>query len=60
MSRRISRRTEARLADEAIYANPDRQDELTQLVREQATIKSAIESLEGEWLEASEKLEQSS
>jgi ATP-binding cassette subfamily F protein 3 len=51
---------EARLADEAIYANPDRQDELTQLVREQATIKSAIESLEGEWLEASEKLEQSS
>jgi ATP-binding cassette subfamily F protein 3 len=37
---------EARLADEAIYANPDRQDELTQLVREQATIKSAIESLE--------------
>jgi ATP-binding cassette subfamily F protein 3 len=51
---------EARLADEAIYANPDRQDELTQLVREQATIKSAIESLEWEWLEASEQLEQSS
>jgi len=51
---------EARLADEAIYANPDRQDELTQLVREQATIKSAIESLEWEWLEASEELEQSS
>jgi ATP-binding cassette subfamily F protein 3 len=51
---------EARLADEAIYANPDRQDELTQLVREQATIMSAIESLEWEWLEASEQLEQSS
>src|SRR5210317_6480 len=51
---------EASLVDEAIYANPERQDELTQLVREQATIKSAIESLEGEWLEASEKLEQSS
>ena len=51
---------EARLADEAIYANPDRKDELTQLVREQATIKSAIESLEWEWLEASEQLEQSS
>src|SRR5210317_1989298 len=59
-SRTTLNKLEARLADESIYANPDRQDELTQLVREQATIKSAIESLEGEWLEASEKLEQSS
>ena len=51
---------EASLSDEAIYANPDRKDELTQLVREQAAIKSAIESLEWEWLEASEQLEQAS
>jgi ATP-binding cassette subfamily F protein 3 len=51
---------ETSLADEAIYANPDRTDELTELVREQAAIKSAIESLEWEWLEASEQLEQSS
>jgi len=51
---------EASLADEAIYANPDRKDELTQLVREQAATKSAIESLEWEWLEASEQLEQAS
>jgi ATP-binding cassette subfamily F protein 3 len=51
---------EASLADEAIYANPERKDELTQLVREQAAIKSAIESLEWEWLEASEQLEQAS
>jgi ATP-binding cassette subfamily F protein 3 len=51
---------EASLADEAIYANPDRKDELTQLVREQAAMKAAIESLEWEWLEASEQLEQAS
>jgi ATP-binding cassette subfamily F protein 3 len=51
---------ETSLADEAIYANPDRTDELTDLVREQATIKSAIESLEWEWLEAREQLEQAS
>ena len=51
---------EASLADEAIYANPDRQDELTQLVREQAAMKAVIESLEWEWLEASEQLEQAS
>ncbi len=48
---------EARLGDESIYADPERKDELTRLIREQATVKSAIESLEGEWLEASEELE---
>ena len=51
---------EASLADEAIYANPDRKDELTELVRGQGAIKSAIEALEWEWLEASEQLEQAS
>ena len=45
------------LADEAIYSDPDRKDELTQLVKDQATAKSTIESLEWEWLEASEALE---
>ncbi len=50
---------EARLADEAIYADPGRRDELTELIQDQAAVKSAIESLEWEWLEASEKLEQS-
>jgi ATP-binding cassette subfamily F protein 3 len=49
---------EARLADESLYADPDRKDELTQLIQDQAAVKSAIESLEWEWLEASEKLEQ--
>jgi ATP-binding cassette subfamily F protein 3 len=45
------------LADEAIYADQDRKDELTRLVRDQAAVKSAIETLEWEWLEASEDLE---
>ena len=49
---------EARLADESIYQDGSRQDELKQLVQDQAAAKSAIESLEWEWLEASEKLEQ--
>jgi ATP-binding cassette subfamily F protein 3 len=48
---------EARLADESIYADPGRKDELTQLIQEQAAVKSRVESLEGEWLEASEELE---
>jgi len=49
---------ETRLADESIYADSSRKDELTQLVQDQAAAKSTIESLEWEWLEASEKLEQ--
>ena len=49
---------ESRLADESVYADPGRKDELTQLIQDQAAVKSAIESLEGEWLEASESLEQ--
>jgi hypothetical protein len=49
---------EAGLADESIYADPQRKDELTQLIRDQAAVKSTIEQLESEWLEASEELEQ--
>jgi ATP-binding cassette subfamily F protein 3 len=48
---------DARLADEAIYANSERQDELTQLVQDQAELKLDIDRLEWNWLEASEKLE---
>jgi ATP-binding cassette subfamily F protein 3 len=48
---------EARLAEESIYADSNRKDELTQLIRDQAAVKSIIESLEWEWLEASEELE---
>ncbi|MDH3954092.1 MAG: ABC transporter ATP-binding protein, partial [Gammaproteobacteria bacterium] len=50
---------EARLADESLYVDSSRKDELTQLVQDQAAVKSKIESLEWEWLEASENLEQS-
>jgi ATP-binding cassette subfamily F protein 3 len=49
---------EARLADESIYVDSSRKDELTQLIQDQVTAKSTIESLEWEWLEASENLEQ--
>ena len=49
---------EASLADESIYTEPNRKDELTGLVQEQAAVKAAVEALEWEWLEASEKLEQ--
>jgi ATP-binding cassette subfamily F protein 3 len=49
---------EAGLVDESIYSDPNRKDELTGLIREQAAVKSSIEQLEGEWLDASEALEQ--
>jgi len=48
---------ENRLADQALYTETGRTDELTDLIKHQATIKSAIETLEWEWLEASEALE---
>ncbi len=46
-----------RLADETLYTDAERKDELTQLVKDQAVVKSEIEALEWEWLEASEELE---
>ena len=49
---------ETSLADETLYTDSGRKDELTQLVQDQAAVKSTIESLEWEWLEVSEKLEQ--
>jgi len=49
---------EARLADDSIYVDPSRKDELTQLIQDRVAAKSTIEALEWEWLEASEKLEQ--
>jgi ATP-binding cassette subfamily F protein 3 len=48
---------DARLADEALYSDAARKDELKQLVKDQAAVKTEIESLEWEWLEASEALE---
>ena len=46
-----------RLADESIYTDLDRKDELTKLVQDQAATRSEIQTLEWNWLEASEKLE---
>ncbi len=48
---------EAKLADETLYADGSRKAELSELIKHQATVKSAIEALEMEWLEASEEIE---
>jgi ATP-binding cassette subfamily F protein 3 len=45
------------LADEKLYTDPDRKAELTQRVKDQATLKTELETLEWNWLEASEELE---
>jgi len=49
---------EQKLTDTGLYSDPGRKQELTGLLREQASLKSGIESLEWEWLEASEALDQ--
>ena len=46
-----------RLADEKIYTDGSRKEELTQLVKDQAVQRAEIETLEWAWLEASEELE---
>jgi ATP-binding cassette subfamily F protein 3 len=48
---------EKKLADPALYSDPDRTREMTGLVREQASLRAEIESLETQWLDASEALE---
>jgi ATP-binding cassette subfamily F protein 3 len=45
------------LVDESLYTDANRKSELTQLVKDQAAVKSTIETLEWDWLEASEELE---
>jgi len=45
------------LADESLYTDTNRKNELKQVVIDQAAVKSEIESLEWDWLEASEELE---
>ena len=49
---------EQQLTDESLYADPNRKDELTKLIKEQGAVKATIDQLEWEWLEASEELEQ--
>jgi len=46
-----------RLAEEAIYMDPERKSELTELIKEQTGLKSAIDTLEWDWIEASEALD---
>ena len=48
---------EQALVDESLYTEASRKDEMKRLLQRQATLKSALETLEWEWLEASEKLE---
>ncbi|MDH3689555.1 MAG: ATP-binding cassette domain-containing protein, partial [Gammaproteobacteria bacterium] len=48
---------EQRLTDEAIYTDQERKAELTQLVQDQVDRKAEIQTLEWNWLEASEALE---
>ena len=45
------------LSDESLYTDASRKAEMTGLLRQQADLKSSLETLEWEWLEASEKLE---
>jgi ATP-binding cassette subfamily F protein 3 len=48
---------EKSLADEAIYTDPRRKKDLAVLVQNQAALKAAIDTLEWEWMEASEAVE---
>jgi len=48
---------EEQLSDETLYTDAARKDEMTRLLMRQAALKSSLESLEWEWLEASEQLE---
>jgi len=48
---------EKRLADETLYTDPGRKEEMTGLIKQRGSIKISLENLEWEWLEASEALE---
>jgi len=45
------------LVDESLYTDASRKEEMTRLLQQQAVLRSSLETLEWEWLEASEKLE---
>ena len=48
---------EKRLTDESLYTDPGRVKEMTGLIKQRGSIKTSLENLEWEWLEASEALE---
>ena len=52
-------RLSASLLDESLYTDDTRKEEMTTLLQQQAEVKSALETLEWEWLETSEELEKS-
>ena len=47
-----------RLADASLYTDAGSAEEITGLLREQAGLRSRLEELESDWLDASEALEQ--
>ena len=49
---------ESSLADTGLYTDAGRNEELTELLKGQGRLKSEIQSLETQWLEASEALDQ--
>ena len=48
---------EMQLAEESLYSDPTRKTELTRLVQQQGALSKKLESLEAEWLDATEMLE---
>ena len=48
---------EDRLGDQSLYTDPEKADDITQMTRDQFTLKGDIETLEWDWLTASEALE---
>jgi len=51
------KQVETSLQDESLYTDDSRKEEMTSLMQNQAEFKAALETLEWDWLEASETLE---
>jgi len=51
---------EGKISDPDLYRDRERQDELTDLLRDQAKLRAGIQALEDQWLEAGEALETAS
>lgn len=50
-------KVDARMSDEALYTDAARKDEMMELLKSQAALKSECETLEEAWLEAGQELE---
>ena len=51
---------ESKLADNSLYTDPGRKEELAGLMKDQAGLRNALEKQEADWLEASEALDRAS